>query len=187
MKSYGIDLAGKAENPSGFARLVGRRFDTELLYTDEEIIGICTRERPRVVAIDSPLSTPRRGSLRAADRRLIERGLRVFPPTFAGMRSLTERGIRIAAELQKRNLEVIEIHPRSSGLVLFGSSDRRFWVKSIQKKGWRIKPGTSEHEVDAALAALTGALYLRKKTEAVGEKAGGTIIIPIKSFEEIFG
>ena len=180
IKTTGIDLAGKERNPSGIAIFIGRKFNTELIYTDEEIIELCMRERPRVVAIDAPLSLPARGSLRLADRSLIERGLRVFPPTFAGMRSLTQRGIRLAKELHKRGFEVIEIHPRTSGVVLFGMPDRRAWIKGLRERGLKIKMQLSAHEIDAALAALTGALYLRKKTEAVGGKAEGTIIIPIQ-------
>lgn len=177
MKIVGIDLAGRAKNPSGIAVLAGRTFKTELLHTDEQLIEICTRERPKVVAIDAPLSIPSRGSLRVADRSLIERGLRVFPPTFAGMRSLTQRGIRLAKQLRKR-FEVIEIHPRTSGLVLFGRSDRRVWIERLRRRGWKISSELSAHEIDAVVAALTGYLYVRRKTEAVGEKTEGTIAVP---------
>ena len=180
MKIVGIDLAGLEKNPSGIAILAGRKFKTVLVHTDEEIIELCMRERPRVVAIDAPLSLPARGSLRQADRSLIERGLRVFPPTFAGMRSLTQRGIRLASELRDRRFKVIEIHPRTSGMVLFGKSDRRVWIKGLRERGLKIKIQLSAHEIDAAVAALTGALYLQKKTEEVGGKVEGKIIIPIQ-------
>lgn len=174
----GIDLAGKETKPSGFAILAGREFSTGLVHTDAGIIELCTRERPSVVAIDAPLSLPVRGSLRAADRSLIERGLRVFPPTFAGMRSLTERGIRLARKLRERGFEVIEIHPRTSGVILFGEPDRELWVENLRKRGWRIGSGLSVHEIDAVMAALTGYLYIRRETEAVGEEAEGTITVP---------
>lgn len=180
MKVCGIDLSGKEENPSGVAILTGRKFNTELVFTDGEIIELCVRERPKVVTVDAPLSLPVHGSLRLADRLLIKRGFRVFPPLFGSMRSLTQRGIRLAKELRKQKFEVIEIHPRTSGLALFGKPDRLAWIKGLRERGWKIETDLSAHEIDAALAALTGALYLQKKTEAVGGKAEGTIIIPIQ-------
>lgn len=178
MKIIGIDLAGRATNPSGFAVLSDHRVDVRLIHPDEEIIELCAREHPDLVAIDAPLSLPKRGNLRKADASLIGRGLRVLPPTFAGMRSLTERGMRLACMLRAKGLQVIEIHPRTSGVLLFKTPDRRRWVAELRGEGIKLKESASEHEIDAALAALTGALYLQKKTEEVGEAEEGTIVIP---------
>lgn len=180
MKTVGIDLAGRPTNPSGFAILSGRTFKTRLVYSDEEIIHLCTRERPAVAAIDAPLSLPARGNLRKADALLIKRGLRVFPPTFAGMRSLTKRGILLAKKLRARKIRVIEIHPRTSGVVLFGTSKRDAWIAKLRKMGFRFQGGTSKHEVDAALASLTGALHLGGKTEEIGGAREGTIVVPLR-------
>ena len=178
MKIIGIDLAGRATNPSGFALLSGRKISTRLVYSDGEIVELCVGERPALIAIDAPLSMPKRGNLRKADASLIKRGLRVFPPTFAGMRLLTERGVHLAGKLRTKGLQVIEIHPRTSGALLFKTPDRRRWVTKLNKKGMKLKKSASEHEIDAVLAALTGALYLKKKTEEVGAADEGTIIIP---------
>ena len=178
MKVIGVDLAGHPTNPSGLALLSDHKISTRLVYSDKEIVELCTRERPTLVAIDAPLSLPRRGNLRTADGELIRRGLRVFPPTFAGMLSLTERGISLATGLRTKNLQVIEIHPRTSGVLLFKTPDRRRWMIKLKEKGVKLKESTSEHEIDAAMAALTGALYLQEKTEEVGEAEEGTIVIP---------
>jgi predicted nuclease with RNAse H fold len=180
MKAIGIDLAGRPANPSGFAVLSGRVFSTQLVYSDGQVIDLCIKERPAIVSIDAPLSLPGRGNLRKADLSLIRRGLRVFPPTFAGMRSLTERGVRLAKKLRERKIRVIEIHPRTSGMMLFGTSDRGRWVARLKKIGFQFKGGSSRHEVDAALAALTGALHIRGKTEEIGDVREGTIIIPLR-------
>jgi predicted nuclease with RNAse H fold len=180
MKTIGIDLAGCPTNPSGFAILSGRTFKTQLVYSDRQIIDLCTRERPAAVAIDAPLSLPARGNLRKADALLIKRGLRVFPPTFAGMRSLTERGIRLAKKLRARKIRVIEIHPRTSGVILFGTSKRDTWITKLRKMGFRFQGGGSRHEVDATLAALTGALHIRGKTEEIGEAKEGIIVVPLR-------
>ncbi|MCS7131383.1 MAG: DUF429 domain-containing protein, partial [Hadesarchaea archaeon] len=124
MRVVGIDLAGTSTNPTGFASLQRRAFKTGLVYRDDEIIKLCERLSPAVIAIDAPLSLPERGNLRSADASLIHRGLRVFPPTFAGMRVLTSRGMRIASSLRAIGFRVIEVHPRTSGVILFGKADK---------------------------------------------------------------
>lgn len=174
----GLDLAGAPENPSGFALFLDRKIETKLLYSDAEIVRQCVRNRPRVVAIDAPLSLPRQGGFRSADKQLIKRGLRVFPPMFAGMKKLTTRGIMLAREMRSKGFRIIEIHPRTSGSILFGTAERTKWVSNIRRQGWQLKLGRSEHEIDAAVAALTGMLWLKKKTEEIGDLKEGTIVIP---------
>ena len=178
MRTVGIDLAGKESNPSGFAVLVNRKVETKLVGPDKEIIQLCVREHPDVVAIDAPLSFPREGNLRSADSQLISHGYHVLPPTLGGMRVLTERGIQLARELRARSMSVIEIHPRTSGRILFGSSRREEWLSELERRGWKVKGCVSDHEVDAAVAALTGLLYLQKRTKEVGELEEGLIVIP---------
>ena len=178
MKVIGIDLAGLATNPSGFSILMGRKFVTRLIYSDEQIIYLCSVEKPDIVAIDAPLSLPKIGNLRKADLSLIKRGLRVFPPTFGGMRSLTKRGTNLAKKLRARKIRVIEIHPKTSGLILFKTDDRVHWITKLKKQNFRFEGCKSQHEIDAVMAALTGLLHLKRKTEKVGTQKEGTIIIP---------
>jgi predicted nuclease with RNAse H fold len=174
----GLDLAGVPKNPSGFALLSLGQIETCLLYSDAEIIERCVQTRPKVVAIDAPLSLPKSGGFRSVDKQLIKLGLRVFSPMFGGMKKLTVRGMKLASKLRSRGLEVIEIHPRTSGIVLFGSPDRAKWVSKLRRQGWRLKFGKSDHEIDAAVAALTGMFWVKKKAEEVGDKREGTIFIP---------
>ncbi len=178
MKVLGIDLAGRETNPTGFALLSNREFRTGLIYSNDEIVELCTKNRPEVVAIDAPLSLPKSGGLRKADAELIERGHRVLPPTLGGMRTLTERGIRLAERLRAQGFNVIEIHPRTSGKILFGISERQAWLSELKRRGWSINAKVSEHGVDAAIAALTGLLRLQGKTEEVGTPTEGAIVIP---------
>lgn len=180
MKIIGIDLAGRSTNPSGLTLLSGRTFKTRIVHSDMKIIKLCRQEQPALLAIDAPLSLPARGNLRNADASLIKRGLRVFPPTFAGMRSLTNRGIRLARKFHTMKIRVIEIHPRTSGMILFKTADRNRWIAKIKKMGFRFEGGNSKHEIDAVLAALTGALYLHGKTEEIGNAKEGTIVIPLR-------
>lgn len=178
MRAVGIDLAGKETNPSGFAVLEGHEIKTRLVGSDEEIVRLCICERPDVVAIDAPLSFPREGNLRSADSQLIHHGYRVLPPTLGGMRILTERGIRLAKKLRARSISVVEIHPRTSGRILFGSPSRGRWLLELKRRGWKVRGSARDHEIDAAIAALTGFFYLRRRTREVGELEEGLIVIP---------
>lgn len=178
MTIIGLDLAGLPSNPTGFALLIDRKFETDLVYLDEDIVKLCSRSPPALVAIDAPLSLPASGNLRQADRLLIERGFRVFPPTFASMKKLTTRGIRMAGELLGKGVKIIEIHPRTSGKILFGTSKRKAWLSKLRKKRWTVGQNMSEHEADAVVAALTAWLHLRRKTEEIGTAGEGIIIIP---------
>jgi hypothetical protein len=178
MTIVGLDLAGLPSNPTGFALLINRKFETGLVYSDEEIVELCSRSHPALVAIDAPLSMPVSGNLRQADRLLIERGFRVFPPTFASMKKLTARGIRMAGKLRGKGVKVIEIHPRTSGKILFGTSKRKAWLSKLKQKRWTVGQNMSEHEADAVAAALTAWLHLRGKTEEIGDAGEGTIVIP---------
>jgi predicted nuclease with RNAse H fold len=177
-KIIGIDLAGLEINPSGFAVLCGHKFYEKILYTDEQLIEKCMIERPDVVAIDAPLSFPKRGNLRRAELSLIKRGLRVFPPIFGGMKNLTERGMHLAKKLRASKIKVIEIHPRTSGLLIFKTHDRAGWISRLRRRGFNFAGGKSIHELDAVMAAVTGQFYLEGRTEKVGEEKEGIIIIP---------
>ncbi|MGQ9788048.1 MAG: DUF429 domain-containing protein [Candidatus Hadarchaeaceae archaeon] len=180
MKIIGIDLAGLEVNPSGFAILAGKKFTTMMLYNDCEILEHCASIRPILVSIDAPLSLPGQGNLRKADLSLIKRGFRLFPPKFGGMKSLTVRGMGLAKKIRKNKTDVIEVHPRTSGLIIFGTDDRKKWIKELKQRGYEFNGGTSRHEIDASLAALTGWLHLNNKTEKIGTPEDGIIVVPRK-------
>lgn len=181
MKIIGIDLAGTERGNTGLAVLSGKSFRTTTLRGDEEIVELCTGEDPDLVAIDAPLSMPSSGNLRKADMELIRRGLRVLPPTFGGMLQLTNRGIRLSALLVSKKIGVIEIHPRTSGVILFGTDEREAWLRGLGRAGFEFRGGMSRHEIDACMAALTGWLHIRGLTESVGDPREGEIVIPLAS------
>ena len=113
----GIDLAVRSGKCSGIAvYLNGECFVTcsfsidELLKLLKEIIRECGK---CVVAIDAPLTVSHHG-FREVDKKLISMGFKVLPPSFPGMRKLTEAAIEIANELRSRGCIVIETHPRSA-------------------------------------------------------------------------
>ncbi|MEM2874640.1 MAG: DUF429 domain-containing protein [Candidatus Hadarchaeales archaeon] len=179
MRVVGIDLAGNPNRDTGIAVLSRRSFRTATLHEDEEIIELCSEEDPSIVAIDAPLTMPSSGNLRRADVELIKMGFRVFPPTFGGMLSLTNRGIQLSNLLRLRKIKIIEIHPRTSGLILFGTNRREAWLRELRRMGFRFGDMKSRHEVDACMAALTGWLHLRGFSETVGDPREGEIVIPL--------
>jgi predicted nuclease with RNAse H fold len=84
----GLDLAGVETRPTGFCLLKGMAVETDLLYTDKEIIEQTLLNSPKLVAIDAPLYLPPgRTSLdgttgphfRESDRELLKIGIRIFP------------------------------------------------------------------------------------------------------------
>ena len=64
----GIDLAGKPENPTGWAAWENKKVKASLLYMDNQILEAITQSKPEVIAVDAPFSLPKSGILRKADR-----------------------------------------------------------------------------------------------------------------------
>ncbi len=113
----GLDLAGSENRPTGLCFLRDRKIITKLVYRDEEILEEIVSFNPSVVAIDAPLSLPigknldSRYCIRKCDEELRRFGIRFFPINFAGMRKLTERGIRLKQTLEEKGIETIETYP----------------------------------------------------------------------------
>lgn len=177
MKALGIDLAGKDENPTGLSVLGDNIINSDIVHTDGEIVNSCESEDPHVVAIDAPLSLPKNRGLRECDTKLVERGYRVLPPLLGGMEALTHRGIKLARVLQDKKFEVIEVHPLTSGKILFETSSRKEWISELSRENWEVDLEMNEHEIDSAIAAFTGYLHLKGKTKRVGGEEG-SIVIP---------
>jgi predicted nuclease with RNAse H fold len=180
----GIDLAGKPENPTGIAFLENRKVRTKVLYKDDEILEALYQKSPKLVAIDSPFSLPKTGTIREAERAMIKSGYRVFPPTLPAMRVLTLRAIKLNSILLQKGLKTIEVHPTSTCKAL--SIPPKDWRKIqtiLAQIGFRgdVEARTlTSHEVDATLAALTAYLHAKKQTDAFGNKEEGYIIVPKK-------
>ena len=191
MKILGIDLAGKPENPTGISilnvsddlKILDIKFD--IFYEDEEILKKTDMISPSLITIDAPLSLPKGrcclskdcscsklgGHFREAEREIRKYGS-VLPLTFRGMRMLTERGIGLSNRL-KGKYKVIEVHPRTVQKVL-GFDD----LYRDLSKYFKLHDGVTEHELDAALTAITGFFYLKNCYMKFGNPEEGIIIIP---------
>jgi predicted nuclease with RNAse H fold len=155
------------------------------LHHDEEILKRSINCDPKIIAVDAPLSMPKKAIMRKADKEMHKRGYPVFPPRFPAMEKLTLRAIRIVRELTRRRFKVIEVHPTSTRKAL--KMPTKDW-KKIQTIFLRIglegdlkTRVLTPHEIDAITAALTGHLYIQGKTELIGDKKEGYIVVPSES------
>ena len=180
----GIDLAGVEKNPTGWALWKNKFISTCHLYEDQEILEHLTKFEPTLITIDAPLSLPKKGTMRKADREMYRQGYPVFPPRFPTMEKLTLRAIKITQQFKREKVHIIEVHPTSTRKAL--KIPTKNW-KRIQGifihmglKGDLERRALTSHEIDAVTAAFTGCLYLQEKTDLIGDGEEGYIVVPTK-------
>jgi len=189
----GLDLAGVENRPTGFCVLDKMKVETELLYSDEEIIKKIQQLKPKIIAIDAPLSLPpgrknieekTKIHLRECDKELLKRRIKFFPITLGPMRKLTERGIELKRILQDRGFKVIEVYPgaaqdvwdiprKQRGLEKLMNGLNRIGIKGLKKD-------MSDHELDAVTCALVGKHFLNGKAEVLGKIDNGIVMPKIE-------
>ncbi|MGB8779275.1 MAG: DUF429 domain-containing protein [Candidatus Bathyarchaeia archaeon] len=190
MPIVGLDLAGVETRPTGFCILEDWNVKTCVVYGDREIIKKIQETKPKLVAVDAPLSLPagrksideRTGAhLRECDRELLRRKIKFFPVTLGPMRKLTSRGITLRKTLESMHFNVIEVYPGGAQDVLGiprkqkGLDKLRGGLKKLQIKG--IANAMSADELDAITCAYVGKLFLEGKTLTYGSD-DQTIIMP---------
>ncbi len=144
MKVVGIDLAGKAENPTGFCVLTEAGAETKLLHTDAEILSEIENTKPDCIAIDAPLWLPRFGAWRPSEEKLLKEGFRPLSSLLPTMKTLSLRASHLAKVLRERKYNVIEV---------FSSATEK--ILNVSKE-----PRKNEDEYEALLCALTAKHYL---------------------------
>ena len=189
MLTIGLDLAGVESRPSGFCVLADFKVETCLLYADKEIIQKIEELKPKVIAIDAPLSLPPgRKSIeerndvhfRECDRELLKRGIKFFPITLGPMRKLTKRGIKLKKILKNKGFKIIEAYPGGAQDILKiprkqqGLDELRKGLEKLGIKG--LKSGMTDHELDAVTCAYVGKLFLEGKSETLGVIEDGIIM-----------
>ena len=192
MKVVGIDLTGTERRASGFCVLETKtmKVQTSLLHTDEEIVKKIQEIKPRVVAIDAPLTLPKgrksieersNSHFRNCDKELLRRGIKFFPITLGPMRKLTKRGMKLKEILEKKGFKVIEVYPggaqdllgiprKQKGLEKLKSGLEKLGIKGLSHE-------MNDDELDAVTCAYIAKLFLDGDYEAFG-KEDGIIIMP---------
>jgi len=157
---------------------------TNLIYTDREILEGITRSKPEIIAIDAPFNLPKSGMLRKADKEMIRKGYRVFPPSLPAMKRLTVRTMTLNKLIAESGHKTIEVHPTSTRKALNMPSKDWGKIQTILERigleGDLKAHGLTSHEIDAVTAALTAHLHMQNKTEALGDEREGYIIVPKK-------
>ncbi|MBE8539182.1 DUF429 domain-containing protein [Geoglobus acetivorans] len=137
------------------------------------------------VGIDAPLSFPEKGSFRECERELLKMGIRLFPSGADFFRKVGERGIEIAREFRRRGIEVYEVYPYATRMILDiapGANKRSKngldAIKNRLHDFLTFDTDIADHnQADALISALTVKLYLEGRGRFV-EGIDGAILIP---------
>jgi predicted nuclease with RNAse H fold len=187
----GIDLAGSEKRNTGFCFLKNKKAITKILHKDEEIIENVKKLKPKIVAIDAPLSLPKgrkdineKGPhFRKCDLELKKFKIKFFPITLGPMRKLTERGIKLKNIFLKNNFKVIEVFPGAVyDMVKVNRKDVSEIKKFLSNFFELEEKNYTLDELDAITCCLIAKFYLENKYIEIGDKEEGTIILPAFKF-----
>ncbi|MDI9646798.1 MAG: DUF429 domain-containing protein [Archaeoglobales archaeon] len=143
----------------------------------------------KAVGVDAPLSFPISGSYRECERRLIEMGIRLFPPKASFFKKVSLKGIEIARKLTSKGFRVFEVYPYATRVILDIAPKvkkrKRSETEKIRKELERFVEipksfqKMNHDELDAVISALTVKLFFEGKGTEISGK-DGSIIIPNK-------
>ena len=189
----GIDLAGSEKRPSGLCILNGNKYITKILYSDKEILDCITKtKKVKVVAIDAPLSLPYGKTLtsknctRLCDKELTKRKIKYFPINFAGMKMLTERGMKLKKDIfekyrnKNKKIEVIETYPGACYDILKISrkdkhrADKLLKILKLEPK----KKALTDDEIDAIMCSFVAREYFYNRALKLGKNDEVLFLIP---------
>lgn len=183
---------------------------TPVRFSDPRALAdILQAWQPDVVAIDSPPSFAPSGSSRLAERELHRRGIRIFPcPSperaegiafFDWMRVgfelfvvAAKAGFEVGVDASAVRRRAVEVYPHAAAVVLRGARPAAGTLRTARRKrDWRaavlvdhgvpVGATCTVHQVDAALAALTGIRALEGAASGVGRQEEGVIVVPVSS------
>ena len=204
MKIIGLDLTSTDKKPSGLACYDGYVYEYHLPRTDDDIVGLC--KGAEIIAIDSPLKLPRgfccleescdchlgKPNGRSCERGLVRMGIPLY---FTTKKSIIKYMIYRAIKLVKMlgADRVIEIYPYSIKVILFGkpvpkksTQEGLLALKELISKAVNIPLAELRplnHDIcDAILATYTGYLFLRGKTQSIGDADESSIVIPTNRY-----
>ena len=201
--TVGIDLRSGPRYPTGVAVMDGsRRLQRlEVMRHDDEILEAVAADAPALIAIDAPLGLPegrcctaptcecaRFGIMREVDRVCAAAGFRPFPTLLPSMVKLTERGMRLHAELTSAGHDVVEVYPGMAQDVLgvprkgAGVDRLRRGLKRAGIRGIPRSRRVTHDELDAATCALVAQLHLEGETETMGPGVPVPLVLPRRGF-----
>jgi predicted nuclease with RNAse H fold len=173
----------------------------------EELTELLAEWKPDVVAIDSPPSFATRGGMRETEAALRRLGIQSYATPWDPERAKIafydwmRMGFAVfeaaAAAGYPRyragNVSgtALEVFPHASAVVLAGTLGparraRHDWRRSVLlERGVNPRALTTNDEVDAALAALTGLFALRGEFAAPGDPEEGIIVVPTGRLPEV--
>jgi predicted nuclease with RNAse H fold len=186
----GIDLTGSEKRATGWALMEGASVTTKCIRTDDDLIRETLAANADLVSIDSPLSLPEGFGApgvpiyRKCELALKRMGISVFWCLLPSMKMLTHRGIKLAGELRRAGVDVIESYPGAAQDIL-GMPRKK---ASLQELKWGLSRAgitgdflTSDithDEVDAITSALVGLFYLADDYIALGTRSEDYLIVP---------
>ena len=208
MTIIGVDLKTSLRRPSTAIVLHDdlRLIRLHRFATDSELLQIANSHRPTVIAVGSPLTLPaglcclepscecdfafpdKKG--RQCELELSRLGISCF---FTGkssiVRDLILRSVEINRQLNALGLQVIEVYPYATKVLLFGdkmpTGKTSANLDFLRAEASVLIPDLVHHVdnlgrdgCDAALNAYTGFLYLRNQTDVLGDATEGLVVIP---------
>ncbi len=175
-QAAGVDLAGSRRRPTGVAVLRGGVLAAFEVFGDRELLEAIRGSR--VVAVDSPLTLPRRlRGFRDVDIALKKMGYRVLPPLWPHMRLLTLRGIALSHLLSEAGVHVIETHPRSA-LLASGCRDPLGLIEKILPGITTRVYRRSRHVLDAIVCLAVAIAWIRGSAVPVEGGEGVIYLLP---------
>ena len=203
----GIDFTSSPKRPTacvGLDEKLRLIFD-DLISGDADILEAIASSRPRIVAIDAPLSLPKGfccldegcscrallpGKGRLCERELSRRGIPCYYTTKKSIiKNMVYRAISLKREIVARGGEVIEVYPYATKVALFGrsipSKSKAAGVSFLRQRLAQLMPQLTvylprfNHDLcDALIAAYTAYLYAQGEAEGVGDLEEGAICVP---------
>ncbi|MCS7139746.1 MAG: DUF429 domain-containing protein [Candidatus Nezhaarchaeota archaeon] len=180
----GLDLAALSTRPTGYCVLyLDMCCDVGIVFSDDDILRLAVSVKPKVIAIDSPLSLAiDGGALRKCDLEARKRGYMVLPLSMPNMAKLTVRGMKLRDRLSALGFEVIEVFPTGAFKVLGLTPPKRNFkeaLNGLRRLGLRLNKAETVHELDAAISAYVAYKYVKSEVEVLGDPREGVIIMPM--------
>ncbi|MCX7907962.1 MAG: DUF429 domain-containing protein [Ignavibacteria bacterium] len=174
MRILGIDLAAKENNITGVCLMENFFCKVMTIHTDIEILSVVNEFKPKLLAVDAPLSLENR----KCDIMLKKYG--AMPLKVKSIRELAVRAINLVSEIKiDKRIKVIEVFPTATAKIL------RIYDKKFKSRLENLmnfveldsKCLLSDDEFDAFMCSFTGLLFQKKLAIGVGDSFG-KIYIP---------